>query len=239
MGKKITCLILEDEYLGREIIEKFVDKTPSLTLAGSFGNPLKALEFLQNNEVDLLLTDIEMPEISGLQFINALDKKPLIILITASKEYALEGFKEGVVDYLVKPVAYDRFLKAVGRAKKRLGPKKENQLQHIDETEWIFIKADHKLVKIILKDIVYIEALKDYLRIHLSASERYVTYSTMKDMEKELPDYFYRIQRSYIINTNHVKSIYGNTVQLSVGGKLPISKPKKAALYKKLDIPVK
>lgn len=236
MKHKIRCLILEDEYLGREIIENFVKKTPFLTLVGSFENPLEALEFLQNNAVDLLFSDIEMPEITGLQFINSLDQKPLIILITAFEKYAIEGFEEGVVDYLVKPVAYDRFLKAAVRANELLDSKKENQEQHKDERDRIFIKADHKLVKIVLKDIVYIEALKDYLRIHLSASERYVTYSTMKAMEAELPDYFYRIQRSYIINTKHLKSIDGNTVQLTLGDKLPVSKSKKVALYKKLNI---
>lgn len=236
MENKLKCLVVDDEPLGREIIENYVNTTPFLELVGSFGKPLDALAFLQKNSVDVLLTDIEMPQINGLQLINSIESKPLVILISAYREYAIEGFDSGVVDYLVKPVSYDRFLKSLIRVQSFINKKTENPENKIDEIDRIFIKANNKLVKILLEDIVYIESLKDYLRIHVSDTERHVTHSTMKKIEEKLPDYFFRIQRSYIINTKKIKSIYGNTVLLSVGESLPISVSSKAELYKKIGI---
>lgn len=234
--EKIKCLVLDDEPLGREIIEEYVKNTSFLELSASFGKPLDALNYLQNNKIDILLTDIEMPQLNGLQLIDSLENKPLIILITAYRDYAIDGFDSGVIDYLVKPVSYDRFIKAIARAKNIINIKNNNQLDTEIELDRIFIKSDNKLVKILLKDIIYIEALKDYLRIHISEKERYVTYSTMKAMEEKLPDYFFRIQRSYIINTKFIKSFYGNTVKLSIGDSLSISANSKSELFKKLNI---
>lgn len=234
---KIKCLVVDDEPIAREIIESFIEKTPFLELIGSFGRPLDALNFIQNNKVDVVLTDIEMPQFTGIQLINSLSQKPVTIFITAYREYALEGFDSGVVDYLVKPVSYDRFLKAINRAKQSLNTQQENKIILSQEKiDRIFIKADNKLVKILFEDIIYIEALKDYLRIHLSETERYITHSTMKAIEEKLPDNFFRIQRSFIINTKFAKSFYGNTVQMTIGENLPISLSAKAELFKKLGI---
>ena len=242
MNKKIKCVVLDDEPLGREIIESYIQKTPFLELAGAFDRPMDALQYLEQNEVELLLTDIEMPQLNGLQLINSLSQKPLIIFITAFRDYALDGFESGVVDYLVKPVSYERFIKAINRAREAVKAKKLNENRRIienvkpEEADKIFIKADNKLVKIVLDDIVYIEALKDYLRIHISESERYVTHSTMKAIEEKLPDNFFRIQRSFIINTKYIKSFYGNTVKLIFGENLPISNGAKSALFEKLGL---
>lgn len=236
MSDKLKCLVLDDEPLGREIIEEYVNKTPFLELSASFGKPLEALTYLQENKIDILLTDIEMPQLNGLQFIDSLKSKPLIIFITAYRDYAIEGFESGVVDYLVKPVAYNRFIKAIIRAQENLKAKEFVQSDNEFELDRIFIKSDNKLVKIFFEDIVYIEALKDYLRIHISEKERYITHSTMKAMEEKLPDYFFRIQRSYIINTKYIKSFYGNTVKLSIGESLGISTNHKADLFKRLGI---
>jgi len=234
---KIKCLVVDDEPIAREIIESFIEKTSFLELIGSFGKPLDALSFIQNNKVDIILTDIEMPQLTGLQLINSLSQKPATIFITAYREYALEGFDTGVIDYLVKPVSYDRFLKAINRAKQSLNTQQENKVIISQEkVDRIFIKADNRLVKILFEDIIYIEALKDYLRIHLSEKERYITHSTMKAIEEKLPDNFFRIQRSFIINTKFVKSFYGNTVQMTIGENLPISLSAKAELFKKLGI---
>ncbi len=236
---KIKCLVVDDEPIAREIIESFIEKTPFLELIGSFGKPLEALNFIQNNRVDIVLTDIEMPQFTGLQLINSLSHKPATIIITAYREYALEGFDSGVVDYLVKPVSYDRFLKAINRAKQSLNNHHQQDSNIVltqEKVDRIFIKADNKLVKILFEDIVYIEALKDYLRIHISDNERYITHSTMKAIEEKLPDYFFRIQRSFIINTKFAKSFYGNTVQMTIGENLPISVSLKAELFKKLGI---
>lgn len=234
--KKLQCLVLDDEPLGREIIEDYVKQTPFLELAASFEKPLEALAFLRNNKIDILLSDIEMPQLNGLQFIEALETKPLIIFITAYREFAIDGFESGIVDYLVKPVGYDRFIKAILRAQDILNSK--TGVTNVDgfDIDRFFIKSDNKLVKIFFKDIIYIEALKDYLRIHISDKERYITHSTMKAMEEKLPTFFFRIQRSFIINTKHVKSIYGNTVQLSIGEPLTISLGNKSELFRKLGI---
>ena len=236
MSEKLKCLVLDDEPLGREIIEEYVNKTPFLELSASFGKPLEALNYLQENKIDILLTDIEMPQLNGLQFIDSLKSKPLIIFITAYRDYAIEGFESGVVDYLVKPVAYNRFIKAITRAQESLKAKEFVQSDNEFELDRMFIKSDNRLVKIFFEDIVYIEALKDYLRIHISEKERYITHSTMKAMEEKLPDYFFRIQRSYIINTKYIKSFYGNTVKLSIGESLGISTNHKAELFKRLGI---
>ena len=236
MSDKLKCLVLDDEPLGREIIEEYVNKTPFLELSASFGKPLEALSYLQENKIDILLTDIEMPQLNGLQFIDSLKSKPLIIFITAYRDYAIEGFESGVVDYLVKPVAYNRFIKAIIRAQENLKAKEFVQSDNEFELDRMFIKSDNRLVKIFFEDIVYIEALKDYLRIHISEKERYITHSTMKAMEEKLPEYFFRIQRSYIINTNCIKSFYGNTVKLSIGESLGISTNHKAELFRRLGI---
>lgn len=237
METKIKCLVVDDEPIAREIIESYITKTPFLDLVGSFGKPLEALESMQKNKVDILFTDIEMPQINGIELINSMSNKPLIILITAFREYAIDGFNSGVIDYLVKPASYDRFLKAIMRAKEVLDSKSNSQESFPeDEIDRMFIKADGKLVKILFEDIIYIEALKDYLRIHISENERYITHSTMKAMEEKLPDYFFRIQRSFIINMHFIKSFYGNTVLLTIGENLPISSQLKTELYLKLGI---
>lgn len=230
--KKIKCIVIDDEPIAREIIEIFIGKTSFLELLGSFGKPLDALHFLQNNVVDIILTDIEMPQISGLQLINSLSYQPATIFITAYRQYALESFDIGVVDYLVKPVPYDRFLKAVNRAVDFLNKSILTQ----EQVNFIFIKSEYKLIKILFEDIVYIEALKDYLRIHISEKERFVTHSTMKSIEDKLPDYFFRIHRSYIINTKFTKSLHGNTIQMSLGVILPISLSFKSDLFRKLGL---
>lgn len=236
MNSKLKCLVVDDEPLGREIIENYVNNTPFLELVGSFGKPFEALSFLQKNAVDVLLTDIEMPQINGLQMINSLETKPIIILISAYREYAIDGFDSGVIDYLVKPVPYDRFLKSLVRVQNIINKKIPLTEIKNDEIDRIFIKANNKLVKILFEDIVYVESLKDYLRIHISDTERYVTHSTMKNIEEKLPSYFFRIQRSYIINTKKIKSIHGNTVLLTIGENLPISLSLKSELYKKIGI---
>ncbi len=234
--KKLRCLVLDDEPLAREIIEEYISNTPFLELVASFGKPIEALDFLNKNNVDILLTDIDMPQLNGLELINSIVNKPLIIFISAYRDYAIESFESGVVDYLVKPVAYNRFIKAISRTKELINSKSESQDTEQYELDRFFIKSDNKLIKILFKDIIYIEALKDYLRIHLSEKERYITHSTMKSMEEKLPDYFFRIQRSYIINTNHIKSLYGNMVKLSIGDYLTISANNKLDLYKKIGI---
>lgn len=233
MDEKITCLVLDDEPVGKEIIENYVKRVPFLDLIGAFEDPMEALELLQKTPVDLIFTDIEMPGISGLQLINALSYKPLAILITGFREHAIEGFESDVVDYLLKPVSFERFLKAVNKAQERLGSREK---KNVSRDEFMFVKSDHQFVKILFKDVVYLEALKDYLKIHLLSGEKYLTYSTLKAMDQKLPDYFFRIHRTFIINTRYIKSFNGNTVQLSIGEPLPVSSNLKPKLFQRLGI---
>lgn len=226
--KALKCLILDDEPLGREIIEEYVKNTPFLECAASFGKPLEALQFLQNNKVDILLSDIEMPQLNGLQLINSLEEKPLVILITAYRDYAIDGFNSGVIDYLVKPVGYDRFLKAVNRAQEQLQLKQANQEEAA--TDKIFIKSEGKLFKLMLEDIIFAEAQGDYLKIVTKTGD-YTTLATLKSMDEILcPPKFFRIQRSFIINLSEVQAIVGNVVELTGGHSASVAVNKKEEL---------
>lgn len=237
MDKKIKCLVLDDEPLAKEVMEHYVNMTPFLELVGSFDKSIDALQYMQVHPVELLLSDIKMPNINGLQLVNSLAKKPLIIFVTAYRDYALESYDSGAIDYLIKPVPYDRFLKAIVRAKDFLISDSGSQNKpKEEENDRIFIKANGKLVKLLFEDIVYLESLKDYLKFYISDNEQHVTYATMKVIEEKLPEYFFRIQRSYIINTKHIMSFYGNTVRMKHGIDLPISISMKQQLYEKLGI---
>lgn len=232
MVNRFSCIIIDDEPIARDIIEHFISYTPFLELKESFGNSHQALDYLYNNDIDIVFSDIEMPNLNGIQLVNSLSKQPIIIFITAHKDFAYDGFESGVTDYLVKPVSYERFLKAIYKTKDLLESKLNNQTS-IDH---IYIKSDNKLVKITFNEIIYIEALKDYLKIYLSNGEKYITHSTMKAMEEKLSQDFFRIQRSFIINTKYIKSFYGNSVQLILGEPLPISSKNKSELFQKLGI---
>lgn len=232
MVNRFSCIIIDDEPIARDIIEHFISNTPFLELKESFGNSHMALDYLYKNDIDIVFSDIEMPNMNGIQLVNSLSKQPIIIFITAHKDFAYDGFESGVTDYLVKPVSYERFLKAIYKAKALLESKLNNQTS-IDH---IYIKSDNKLIKITFNEIIYIEALKDYLKIYLSNGEKYITHSTMKAMEEKLTQDFFRIQRSFIINTKFIKSFYGNSVQLILGEPLPISSKNKSDLFQKLAI---
>ncbi|NHQ68907.1 LytR/AlgR family response regulator transcription factor, partial [Elizabethkingia miricola] len=165
----------------------FVQTIPFLELRASFEDPIEALTYLQSNETDIIFSDIQMPKINGINLIRSLTKPPLIIFITAHRDFALDGFENGVVDYLIKPVAYDRFLKAVNRAKDRADSAKistvpESLKPELSSSDHIFVKVNGKLVKVTLKDILYIEALGDYLKI-VTSSESLTTLATLKSME--------------------------------------------------------
>jgi two-component system, LytTR family, response regulator len=232
----LTCIIVEDEPLARQLLEQYVLKLPYLTLLQSFSNPLEALDFLGQNEVDILFSDIQMPEITGITLLKILKKKPLIILTTAYSEYAIEGYELDVIAYLLKPITFEKFLKAVEKARqiktdrqinqdeKTVNEaflneqKSENSHQKSDYTEggqsFIFVKDGTKLVKIKLKDILYIEGLKDYVSI-ITREKKTVTLQTLKSLEVQLPDnQFIRVHNSYIVSLEGIESIEKERVQI-------------------------
>ena len=233
--EKLRCIVLDDEPIGREIIENFVKEIDFLELVDSFEDPVKALMFLENNKVDLVFSDIQMPKINGLDLVKSLENPPVIIFITAHRDFALDGFETGATDYLVKPVRFDRFLKAVNKAKDYINLK-QNSTVHQVNSDRIFIKSDGKLTKILLDEILYVEAQGDYLKIVIQ-NENYTTLATLKSMDEVLTlPKFFRVQRSFIINLEAIRSLNGNMVELVNGKSISIALNKKEELFQLLGI---
>ena len=233
--KKINCIIIDDEPLGRDVVESFAREVSYLNIVGIFEDPVKALSFIEENPVDLIFSDIEMPNINGLDFLRTLEDSPVFIFITAYREFALDGFETGATDYLVKPVRFDRFLKAVQKAKNHINLKRNSSTSQ-DRNEKIFIKSEGKIIKILLSEILYIEAQGDYLNVH-TKSEIYSTQMTLTSMEESLQNKkFYRIQRSFILNLDFVRSVHGNMLELLNGQSISVSVNKKEELYKLLGM---
>ena len=213
-----TCLIVEDEPLARNLITDYVKKVPFLNLIQACSNPMEALEILRNNPVDILFLDIQMPEITGITFLKILQKKPLVILTTAYSQYALESYELDVVDYLLKPITFDRFLKAVDKASQRLktttsAPVAAKPTQESQQS-FVFVKDGTKLVKINFDDILYVEGLKDYVTIH-TPTQKIVSLQRLKVLETQLPaDRFIRIHHSYIIALKAIDAIHKGEVQI-------------------------
>ena len=233
--EKINCIIIDDEPLGRDLVESFAKEISYLNILGIFENPLTALSFLEENPVDLVFSDIEMPKKKDINFLRNLENPPVFIFITAYREFALDGFDTGATDYLVKPVRFDRFLKAVQKAKKHIDLKK-NSSNLQNENDKIFIKSEGKIIKILLSEILYIEAQGDYLNV-MTTSEIYSTQMTLTSMEDSLQNKkFFRVQRSFILNLDFVRSIHGNMVELLNGKSISVSVNKKEELCKLLGM---
>jgi two-component system, LytTR family, response regulator len=228
-----TCLIVEDEPLARNLLVDYVKKVPSLDLVGACANPMDALELLRKQPVDLLFLDIQMPEITGITLLKILQKKPLVIFTTAYSQYAMEGYELDVVDYLLKPITLERFLKAVDKAVARL------QAVHqpvtlapaqpgIEKPDFVFVKDGTKMVKVRFDEILYIEGMKDYVAIH-TQEKKITSLQRMKVLEEQLPtDKFIRIHHSFIIALDAIDAVHKNEVQI---GKalLPVSDSYKLA----------
>jgi len=213
----IRCLVVDDEPLAIEIITDYIEKIPSLELAKSTTSAFEAIQFVQNNPVDLIFLDVQMPELTGIQFLKVIDGKCPVILTTAFPEYALESYELQVTDYLLKPIAFDRFYKAV---QKVLGNKQEqkseSQAQSVpaQPMDFIFVKTEHKILKVNLDDILYIEGLKDYISI-FTAAERIITLQNMRKMEETLPvSKFVRVHRSYIVPLDKIEFIERSRIRI-------------------------
>ncbi len=214
----IRCIAIDDERLALDLIEDDILKIPFLQLVKKCKSGIEALDVLQTEKIDLLFLDIQMPDISGIQFLKSLPHKPLVIFTTAYEKYALEGFELDVVDYLLKPYSFERFLKAVNKAQEHLSIQNKNQKQSDEEinfsNQFIFVKSDYKLVKIEIAEIQYIESLKDYVKI-VVGDKPVVTLSSMKAIEEKLiePD-FIRVHRSFIVNLKKIQYIHRNFVKV-------------------------
>ena len=216
----IRCLVVDDEPLALHILEDYIAKVPFLQLVKATTNPIEALTMVQEGNIDLVFLDVQMPELTGIQFLKIANGKAKVILTTAYSQYALEGYELDVVDYLLKPIAFDRFFKAAQKAQGILHPaaapqqaaaapvqQQVQQQQHDFSSDFIFVKSEYKIQKVYLHQILYIEGLKDYISI-FTANERIITLQNMKKMEETLPDrHFMRVHKSYIVSLNKIDSI--------------------------------
>ncbi len=216
----MNCIIIDDEPLAVELLEDFVSKVPFLNLVKSCSNGIEAISIIKNNTIDLIFTDIEMPDFSGIEFIKSLDVKPLFIFTTAYSHYAIEGFNLNAVDYLVKPIPLHRFLTAVNRAQEVFLMKKEdgNKIPQAatipaETCNFMFVKADYENIKINFDDIKYIEGLKDYIKIYSNSHKPILTLSSFKKIEEKLPaNLFVRVHRSYVVSLKYIHSVQRNRI---------------------------
>jgi DNA-binding LytR/AlgR family response regulator len=215
----IRCIAIDDEKLALDLIEDDILKVPFLQLVKKCKSGMEAMETLQAEKIDLLFLDIQMPDISGIQFLKSLPHKPLVIFTTAYEKYALEGFELDVVDYLLKPYSFERFLKAVNKVHEHIQFVEKNSTRQDTEevtfsSKFLFVKSDYKLVKIEISEIQYIESLKDYVKI-VSGDKPVVTLSSMKAIEEKLvaPD-FIRVHRSYMVNLRKIQYIQRNYIKV-------------------------
>jgi len=225
----IDCLIVEDEPLARRLMTDYVSKVPYLNLVAACSSPLEGMEVLRKQPIDLLFLDVQMPEITGISLLKALQKRPLVILTTAYSEYALEGYELDIVDYLLKPITFERFLRAVDKASQRLVPAQLPTAgapadKNVTEpsSSFVFIKDGTKLVKIRWSEILYVEGLKDYVTIY-TRTQKVVSLQRLKALEEQLPaDKFIRIHHSYIVSVDAIDVIHKGEVQIG-SAVLPVS----------------
>lgn len=212
---KYACLVVDDEPLAQDVLESHIEKIPDLDLVKKCNNAFEALEVLHAQRIDIIFLDIQMPGLTGLEFLKTLKDPPAVIFTTAFSEYAVEGFELDATDYLMKPISFERFFKSVNKAIHYINLEDQEHNDQIDDdADYIFVKADKKIVKIQLDDILYIEGLKDYVMIY-TPEQRIITLQTMKNLEEKLPaSRFMRVHRSFIISLNKLKSVSGNTVEI-------------------------
>lgn len=231
---QLNCIIIDDEPLARKGLKEYIADVDFLHLAGEFENPLKATQVLSSGSVQLVFLDIQMPKISGLEFLKSLQQAPPVIFTTAFPQYALDGFDLNALDYLVKPISFDRFLKAAMRAKEYYEVRKKNtSVESAQSGEYFFIKADNKLVKLEYDKILFVEALQNYVTIQ-TIDKKYITYLTFKSVEEYLPaDKFIKTHKSYIVSASKIDTIEGNDIRIG-NHHLPISRNLKDEVMEKL-----
>ncbi|QHV96197.1 LytR/AlgR family response regulator transcription factor [Spirosoma endbachense] len=251
MALTLKCFIIDDEQPARAVLEKFIQRVPFLELVGQSYNAVDALWEIQQVQPDLILLDVEMPEMTGIEFLRSLSlPRPQVIMVTASPQYAVEGFELEVLDYLLKPVAFDRFLRAINKAVTKLQPSAapmvslpslnpqpasrtaETATNQPAPANFFLVKEDKKLIKVLPEEIVFVEAMKDYLTIHLP-TRTIVTHMTMTKIEEMLPSaQFLRVNRSYIVRKGAIREIDGNLITTTDGKRVPIGVTYRESVWK-------
>ena len=233
----IRTIAIDDEPLALQLVTSYVSKTPFLELVESFDNPLDAMEFLSDNPVDLIFLDIQMPDLTGIEFTRILENRPKIIFTTAYEKYALEGFKLEATDYLLKPFSYEEFLKAARRAEKIIGLERAEPKETVEaNNEFLFIKSEYKIRRINFNEINYIEGLKDYVKVYLqNETKPILSLNSLKSLEAKLPESkFMRVHRSFIVNLEKIDTIERSRI---IFGKvyIPVSDQYKEKFQEFLD----
>ncbi len=232
----IRCIAIDDEPLALKQMENYIEQTPFLEAVALCESAFDAMEELQKSPVDLMFVDINMPDLSGMEFVKSLEHKPLIVFTTAYSEYAIEGFKVDALDYLLKPIAYADFLRAANKANKRLTESTPAAETLNLKEKQLYIKSEHRILKIELSDIKYIEGMREYVRIHLIHEKPVMTLLSMKKLEEALPaDSFMRVHRSYIVNLNRITTIERSRIVYDNDVYIPISEQYKEAFKKHID----
>lgn len=230
----IKTLIVDDEPLALQVLENYIEQLPEVKLVAKCENAIEANDILNKEEVDLICLDIQMPQISGVEFLKSLKNPPMVIFTTAFSNYAIEGYDLDVVDYLLKPISFDRFMKAINKVTERMNKNHDSTT----EDDYFYVKADKKLIKVKYDDIIYVEGLKDYVILR-NENSRVITLQTMKSLEEKLPsNMFKRVHRSYIVNIDKINSIMGNMIEVINKGNekmIPIGKNYKDELMKTIE----
>lgn len=231
--RRINCIVIDDEPLARKGLKEYIADVDFLNLIGEFDNALKAADIISKGEAQLLLLDIQMPKITGLEFFKTLTNAPPVIFTTAYPQFALEGFEVNALDYLVKPISFERFLKGALKAREYYEIREKNMADSDVSSDHFFIKADNKLVKIPYDDVLVAEALQNYVLIH-TTTKKYMTYLTFKSVEDYLPvDKFIKVHKSYIIAADKIESIEGSDIRIGQFH-IPISRNLKDEVMDKL-----
>lgn len=231
----MKCIIVDDNKMSRTLVKQLVEQVEFLELKAECENPVEAFNYLKKEEVDLVFLDVEMPTMTGLELIRNLEKRPIIILITAKSDYAVEAFELNVADYVIKPVTLSRFMIAVDRAKELFESRDQKLVINEKEKDYIFVRSNSLLTKVRIQDIIYVQALGDYVNI-FTKEKRLTVHITLKGMEEKLPrDKFYRLHRSYLTALNHIDNIEEGTVYV---GKhpLPIGEQFKKELLRRINL---
>lgn len=235
----ITCIAIDDEPLALKQLSSYIKKTPFLHLSGAFVSATEAGDFLKDNPVSIIITDINMPDINGMNFVKSLLDPPLVIFSTAYEEYAVESFRIDAIDYLLKPYGYNEFLKAATKARQYIEWREAAaQLGNSpsEEDDFIFVRADNQSIKVMFDSILYVEAMSEYIKIHFKEGRSLMTFMSVKLMSESLPaSQFMRIHRSYIISLDSIASVRRGEVELTNGVVLPVSASYKDDLQKFID----
>ena len=239
----LKCVVVDDEAIARELLTSYISKIPELELMDSFASPLEAMSHIRSGQIDLLFLDIEMPEITGIDFLKSLEKGPHVILTTAYSEYAIQSYEFGVLDYLLKPIEFTRFYKAVTRALNLINPQASptepsasTETVQEPKEEHIFVKAEGKVLKVEFADIEYVTSKGAYVQIVTASGKKIMTLQSMNRMEEILPgQQFFRVHRSHIVNIGFVEAIEGNTLRLKDNQMIGLSKSKKDDFMARID----